>query len=310
MYRVCGRFNLAHSYWPFRGCLGSLIGCLALLPLVAMGSQEGHNLWPGEAPVGNGLSEDKDVFITVFHPDQPNGAAMVICPGGGYRNLVKGPEGTGIAEWLNRHGITGIVLEYRLPDGRPYVPLYDAQKAIRFVRSNASQWRINPGQIGIIGFSAGGHLAATAAAHFDSGNPHSEDPVERLSCRPDFAVLVYPVTIVDAASGDSHAGVRKNLLGDNPSTELQDFFSAEKQVGDTTPPAFLAHAIDDAVVPSANSEVFHQALRAHGVMTRYLELPSGGHGLNRYQGERWEAWQKQSLEWLAANGLIPSPGSK
>jgi acetyl esterase/lipase len=289
-------------------CFRYLIGYLLLLPFLVQGSQERHNLWPGEAPVGEGLTEDTDVFITVFHPGQPNGAAMVICPGGGYRNLVKGPEGTGIAEWLNRHGITGIVLEYRLPDGRPYVPLYDAQRAIRFVRSNASQWRIDPGQIGIIGFSAGGHLAATVATHFDAGNPHAEDPVERYSCRPDFAALVYPVIIVDAASGDSHAGVRKNLLGDNSTKELQDFFSAEKQVGDTTAPAFLAHAIDDSVVPSTNSEVFHQALRAHGVRTRYLELPSGGHGLNRYQGEMWDAWQKQSLEWLAANGLIPSPG--
>jgi len=308
MHRVFSRFHSVYSRWPIMGVLGFLIGSLLFLPLVAMGSQERHELWSGAAPVGNGLSENKDVLITVFHPDKPNGAAMVICPGGGYRNLVKGPEGTGIAEWLNRHGITGIVLEYRLPDGRPFVPLYDAQRAIRVVRSNASRWQVDPRQIGIIGFSAGGHLAATAATHFDAGNPDANDPVERYSCRPDFAVLVYPVTIVDAASGYSHAGVRKNLLGDNPTTELQDFFSAEKQVGDTTPPAFLAHAIDDSVVSSTNSEAFHQALRDHGVRTRYLELPSGGHGLNRYQGEMWDAWQKQSLEWLAANGLIPSLG--
>lgn len=275
-----------------------------------MGSQERHELWSGAAPVGDGLSEDKDVFITVFYPDEPTGATMVICPGGGYRNLVKGPEGTGIAEWLNRHGITGIVLEYRLPGGRPFVPLYDAQRAIRVVRSNAARWRIDPRQIGIIGFSAGGHLAATAATHFDSGNPNAEDPVERYSCRPDFAVLVYPVIIVDAKSRDSHSGVSKNLLGDNPSNELQDFFSAEKRVSSESPPVFLAHAIDDTVVPSTNSQAFHQALRAHGVRTHYLELSSGGHGLNRYQGEMWDAWQKQSLEWLAANRLIPMPGSK
>jgi len=306
MHRVSGKFHLSHSLWPTRECLGSLIGCLLLLPLLAMGSQERYELWSGAAPVGDGLSENKDVFITVFNPDEPNGAAMVICPGGGYRNLVKGPEGTGIAEWLNRYGILGIVLEYRLPDGRPFVPLYDAQRAIRVVRSNASRWKVDPRQIGIIGFSAGGHLAATAATHFDSGNPNSDDPVERYSCRPDFAVLIYPVIVIDS---NSHAGVRKNLLGDNPSTELQEFFSAEKQVGDTTSPAFLAHAIDDAVVPSTNSEVFHLALRAQGVRSHYLELSSGGHGLNRYQGEMWDAWQKQSLEWLAENRLIPSLGS-
>ncbi len=145
-------------------------------------------LWPSGAPNGDGTTEAVDVPITIHRPSpqKANGAAVIICPGGGYGGLVTGGEGHGIAKWLTQHGITGIVLEYRLPRGRAFVPLLDAQRAIRTVRANANKWGIKPDRIGIIGFSAGGHLAATAVTHFDAGDLQAEHPIERESSRPDF----------------------------------------------------------------------------------------------------------------------------
>lgn len=258
-------------------------------------------IWPGDAPVGSGQFEKANATITIHRPAKPNGTAIVICPGGGYGGLVVGPEGHGIAQWLNAQGITGIVLEYRLPAGRPFVPLWDAQRAIRTVRANAKAWDINPKRVGIIGFSAGGHLASTAATHFDSGDRKSKDPVERMSCRPDFAILVYPVVTMGA---QTHGGSRHNLLGANPSPELIDLFSNEKQVSAKTPPMFLAHAKDDTMVPPANSGDLYAALQKHHIRSEYLELPSGGHGLNGYSGPMWTAWQERSLAWLAELKLV------
>jgi acetyl esterase/lipase len=258
-------------------------------------------LWNNRAPVGDAKFQDTEVFITLHRPEKPNGAAIVICPGGGYGGLVTGAEGHGIAVWLNRHGITGVVLEYRLPAGRSHVPLYDAQRAIRTVRTNAKAWRINPARIGIMGFSAGGHLASTAGTHFDAGEPDSTDPVQRVNCRPDFLILVYPVITMSAKG---HSGSRNNLLGKNPDDKLVELFSNEKQVTAKTPPTFLAHAKDDKPVPPENSQMFHDALKANKVAAYYLELPSGGHGLNGYKGPMWDAWQERSLKWLAEEKLV------
>jgi acetyl esterase/lipase len=260
-------------------------------------------LWSGTAPLGNGQSETNDATITIHHPAKPSGTAVVICPGGGYGGLVVGPEGHGIAGWLNEHGITGVVLEYRLPSGRPFVPLLDAQRAIRTVRANAEAWRIKPNRIGIIGFSAGGHLAATAGTHFDEGDPKTQDPVARMSCRPDFMILIYPVI---SMGPQTHSGSKANLLGPDPKVELSELFSNEKQVTSKTPPAFLAHAKDDTLVSPDNSRSFHASLRAHQIASEYLELPGGGHGLNGYQGPMWTAWQSKSLEWLIAQNLLSS----
>ena len=265
---------------------------LALLALTASAfAAETLPLWPGDAPEGNGkFSDSSKAKITVHLPEKPNGAAIVICPGGGYGGLVTKGEGHGIAAWLNSHGIAGIVLEYRLPAGRPYVPLLDAQRAIRTVRANASQWKVDPKKVGIIGFSAGGHLAATAATHFTPEN------------RPDFAILIYPVITMSVGT---HGGSKKNLLGPNPTEELVNLFSNEKQVTKDTPPTFLAHALDDKPVPIENSRLFHQACQAKGVPSKLLELPNGGHGLNGYKGPSWDAWQKQSLEWLRERKFTP-----
>ncbi len=252
-------------------------------------------------------AKGEEAFITVHKPEPANGAAIVICPGGGYGGLVTGPEGHGIAKWLNRHGITGIVLEYRLPRGRSQVPLADAQRAIRTARSRAKDWGLHPDHIGIMGFSAGGHLASTAATHFDDGDAEAKDALERLSCRPDFAILVYPVV---SMGQKTHQGSKQNLLGKDPSPELVEKFSNEKQVTPKTPPMFLAHALDDGPVPPENSKMLFDALQAQKISSKYLELPSGGHGLNGYKGPMWDAWQVQSLAWLAELKVIPEKDAR
>ena len=282
-----------------------LISCLA----TALAAEpEKITLWPDQAPIGEGKTEAANVNITLHRPapEKATGGAIVICPGGGYGGLVTGAEGHGIAKWLNEHGIAGIVLEYRLPRGRSMVPLLDAQRAIRTTRFNAKTWGIDPGQIGIIGFSAGGHLASTAGTHFDNGDPQAKDPIDRVSCRPDFAILVYPVVTM---TGKGHSGSRDNLLGRDAKPELIDLFSNEKQVTAKTPPMFLTHALDDKVVPADNSKMLYEALKEHKIAAEYLELPSGGHGLNGYKGPMWDAWQTKSLEWLTEQKLV-SRGAK
>ncbi len=266
------------------------------------------NLWPNGAPSGDGTTTQEKVIIRVFPAPQPNGAAVVICPGGGYGGLVTGGEGTGIAAWLNRHGVAGIVLEYRLPgQKRSMVPLLDAQRALRTVRARAAEWKIAPKRVGIMGFSAGGHLASTAVTHFDAGKPDAADPVERLSSRPDFAVLVYPVI---SMQDKGHAGSRQNLLGPNPAETQIKFFSGELNVTAETCPVYLAHAQDDHVVPIDNSRMFYAALQSAKVPAKLLELPSGDHGLNGYKGPMWDAWQAGSLEWLAGLKLIPQTSAR
>lgn len=263
---------------------------------------EVFSLWDGKAPIGADQFEEADVKLTLHRPVKPNGAAIVICPGGGYQRVVTGGEGHGIAAWLNRHGVTGIVLEYRMPDGRTFVPLMDAQRAIRTARAHAKDWDIDPAKVGIMGFSAGGHLASTAATHFDAGDSQAQDSINRQSSRPDFAILVYPVVTMGETT---HGGSKKNLLGPDPTPEMIELFSNEKQVTDQTPPIFLAHAVDDKPVPIKNSQALYAALQEKQIPSKLLELPDGGHGLNGYKGPSWDAWQKQSLEWLAELKFIP-----
>jgi len=283
--------------FSFRTVFGALLCLLGASSLLAADTPMKQALWSGESPQSSGA-------ITVHRPEKgmANGAAMVICPGGGYGGLVTGAEGHGIAKWLNKHGVTGIVLEYELPRGRSSIPLGDAQQAIRTARANAKAWEIDPDRIGVIGFSAGGHLASSVGVHHQAGDPKAKDPIARVSSRPDFLILVYPVI----SMGDiTHGGSRKNLLGPNPSEESIKKFSSELQVTDQSPPAFLAHAVDDKVVLVKHSQLFHEALKKHGVATELLELPRGGHGLNGYKGPMWDAWQQQSLKWLAEQKFIP-----
>ena len=265
-------------------------------------------LWDNHAPIGEGKFKQEDAWIHLHQPAKPNGTAVIICPGGGYGMQVMGAEGHGIAKWLNGHGVTGVVLQYRLPRGLSFVPLMDAQRAIRTVRANAEEWQLDPKKIGIIGFSAGGHLASTAATHFPkSGEPPAKNPFDRISCRPDFAILVYPVVTMGK---HTHGGSKRNLLGNNPDAKMVDLFSNEKQVTKDTPPIYLAHAVDDRPVPPENSRALYAALQKNKVPSEYLELPNGGHGLNGYKGPSWDAWQKGSLEWLAKIKMISVPAKR
>lgn len=262
-------------------------------------------LWDGHAPIGGGEFEEAEAWVTIYRVAKHQAPAMVICPGGGYGGLVTGAEGHGIAKWLNHHGVAGAVLEYRLPNGRPYVPLLDAQRAIRTLRVNARRWDIDAARVGIIGFSAGGHLASTAGTHFDNGDKHADEAIDRAGCRPDFVLLVYPVITMGEKT---HQGSKDRLLGKKPSPKLVEIFSSEKQVTRRTPPTFLAHALDDTAVPAENSKSFYEALVAQKIPCEYLELPSGGHGLDGYKGPMWEAWQEKSLLWLARQKFIQSDG--
>ena len=261
-------------------------------------------LWPDRAPIGDGTFETIASELKVYlpPPHKATGAAVVICPGGGYIRHVVDREGYPIADWLNAHGIAAILLEYRLPEGRSMVPLLDAQRAIRITRAKAAEWKIDPSHIGILGFSAGGHVASAAGTHFDAGHPTDADTVEHLSCRPDFMLLVYPVVTMGE---QTHPLSKTKLLGPDPKPELVRFFSNETQVTDRTPPTFLAHAKDDKAVPPDNSRHLVAAMKAHHVPVEYLELPSGGHGLNGCKGPLWEEWKAKALMWLATQNIIP-----
>jgi len=243
--------------------------------------------------------------IAVFLPSKRNatGEAVVICPGGGYAVLAYDWEGSDIARWLSSNGIAAFVLKYRLPGSESNIvrhlsPLLDAQRAMRLVRSHAEQWNIDPGKIGIMGFSAGGHLASTLSTHFDAGDPASPDPVEQVSCRPDFSILVYPV--ISFTEDFQHSGSRINLLGSDAGEELVKHYSNELQVTENTPPAILIHSNDDKAVPVENSIVYFEALRANQVLNSELHIyPYGGHGYSLATGKgHLSTWPDRVIDWI------------
>jgi acetyl esterase/lipase len=250
------------------------------------------------------ISKVQNPEIAVFLPARKNatGQAVIICPGGGYAYLSYNWEGTDVAKLLNAKGITAIVLKYRLPNSKsnitPYLsPLMDAKRAMRMVRANADQWHINKNNIGIMGFSAGGHLASTLATHFDDGDKNSKDSIERQSSRPDFAVLVYPVITMN--KGFTHMGSRNNLLGNNPDSSLVNVYSNELQVTVQTPPTFLVHATDDKAVPVENSLRFYEALKNNNVSAEMHIFPHGGHGFGLALGKgSLETWPDLLVAWM------------
>jgi acetyl esterase/lipase len=275
---------------------------LPLLPCAALPATERISVTSGKF-LAEGEKPPDAAVITVYHPANSNGTAILIYPGGGYGMLCVEPEGHRIAKWLGEHGITGAVVEYRLPNGNSSLPLADATRATRIVRSHATDWKLNSNHIGNIGFSAGGHLASTAATHFDKGDARATDPIGKQSCRPDFSILIYPVITMGEKT---HSGSKAALLGPAPDAKAVELFSNEKQVTKDTPPTFLAHALDDTLVVPENSESYFQALQKNKVPSEYLKLPTGGHGLNNYQGPMWEAWRTASLEWLGKLKFIPA----
>ena len=259
-------------------------------------------LWPQGAPgsKGDAPADKPDITIHLPAPGTANGSAVLICPGGGYGCLCSSYEGHDIANWLNGYGIAGIVLKYRLNPYRHPIPLQDAQRAMRLIRLNANEWGIDKDRIGVMGFSAGGHLASTLGTHFDSGDPASTDPAGVFGCRPDFMILVYPVISMGLKA---HVGSVHNLLGPNPTQEERDYVSNELQVTSSTPPAFIAHSVKDSVVSVENSRVFYAALKAKGIPAEYFELTKGDHGLGCGKSPEWESWQAECVKWLKSNKI-------
>ncbi|HBC79932.1 MAG TPA: alpha/beta hydrolase [Bacteroidales bacterium] len=245
--------------------------------------------------------------LTVFLPDpaKANGAAVLICPGGGYGTLAFDHEGNAIAKWLNDNGIAGIILKYRLPSDRIMTdksigPLQDAQEAMRVIRRNAVEWKINPKRVGVIGFSAGGHLASTISTHY---NDKVYEVKDNISARPDFSLLIYPVISMDTAI--THRGSRNNLIGIDPTEKNVLRFSNEKQINGDTPPAFLVHSSDDKAVPVMNSIGYYLGLQKKGIPAELHIFQKGGHGYGLSpNGGTESSWPDLCIKWLKAMGLI------
>jgi acetyl esterase/lipase len=263
-------------------------------------------LWEGPAPHANGTGPEHVPTLTVFLPEDAGtpSAAMVVCPGGGYGDLAD-HEGRGYDRWLAGNGVAGLVLQYRLGSAgyRHPVMLIDAARALRLTRFRAKDWRIDPARIGIIGSSAGGHLAASLLTHFDHGNPAAGDPVDRMSSRPALGVLCYPVITMGAAT---HAGSRKNLLGDDPSPARLKELSNEEHVSGDTSPCFVWHTMEDTVVPMENSTGFASALRGKGIPFELHVYQTGRHGIGlggKIPGP-YHRWTSDCVAWLREQDFI------
>ena len=261
-------------------------------------------LWPDGAPNSNGLtggekevsphriSNVTDPTITVYRAPQPNGMAVIMCPGGGYSRLAMDHEGHDMAPWFCGQGITYVVLKYRMPNGHCEVPLSDAERAIRIVREHAGEWNIHPRKIGIMGASAGGHLASTLATHYSAAS------------RPDFQILFYPV--ISMLKGVTHGGSRKNLIGEAPSDELEQKYSLERQVSPKTPQAFIMLSADDATVLPINGIGYFLALREQKVPATLHVYPTGGHGWGFRDSFTYKRqWTGELEKWLREGLAFP-----
>ena len=265
-------------------------------------------LWPDGAPESNGLTKNErgdDYSIAKLYVYRPiklknTRAAVIICPGGGYGSIAMSHEGHDYARWLSNNGITAVILKYRLPNKNHFIPLKDAQRAIRTVRAKATDWDIDSDKVGISGFSAGGHLASTAATHFDEGNSSASDPIDRYSCRPDFAILFYPV--ITMKEEFTHLGSRNNLMGDGYNAKLVHLYSNEEQVTAQTPPTFLITSDDDKTVVPRNSIEFYSALKHNNVTAVLYIIPDGGHGWGTHpRSPQYIEWTVPLKAWLKKN---------
>ena len=273
------------------------VGALLCAPGGFAQTPQALPLYPDGAVESNGFSAadvrltatnldkcaEADYFVFPADPAQATGQAVVICPGGGYISLAYGHEGLDVAEWMNEHGITAVVLRYRMPNGHHEIPLEDVHEAIRIARRNAPSWGVDPHQVGVMGFSAGGHLASTASTHFD----------ERT--RPDFSILIYPV--ITMGERYTHMGSRENLLGKGSDAGLVERYSSERQVTPQTPPAFIALSDNDEVVPVRNRILHYDALKENGVAAELHVYPTGRHGwIGRF--DYWDEYRAALLRWL------------
>lgn len=288
--------------------------CLLSLALIGLGcavsAQElpALKLWAGDAPGARGKADHDTPTLTPYLPprDQATGAAVVICPGGAY-GMLASHEGRDYALWLNHHGIAGFVLKYRLGTAgyRHPAMLHDAARAVRTVRARAADWGLDPKRVGIMGSSAGGHLAATLLTHFDAGDPTASDPVERESSRPDLGILCYAVI---SMGPHGHGGSRDNLLGRNPPADLVQLLSNELQVTKDTPPCFLWHTWEDKGVKVENSIEFALALNRANVPFEIHVYEKGGHGLGLGTREmdptKWHDWTRACVSWMKVRGFL------
>ena len=262
-------------------------------------------LWPDGAPNTNGLTGEQEDLqggrvanvvkpsLTVYRPEKPNGMAIIMCPGGGYGRLAMNHEGHVMAAWLTAQGITYAVLKYRMPNGHDEVPLSDAEQAIRLVRRHASEWKVNPNRVGIMGASAGGHLAASLATLCGSD-----------ATRPDFQILFYPV--ISMQNGITHGGSRKNLIGEAPSAGLEQKYSLERQVSPRTPQAFIMLSADDTSVPPVNGIGYFLALREQKIPATLHVYPTGGHGWGFRDSFTYKRqWTGELEKWLREGVTFP-----
>jgi acetyl esterase/lipase len=283
---------------------------LVLTVSMPMGSRAGPQkvdlLWQGGAPGALGNADEDRPTLTIYLPDSAKAAGfgVVVCPGGGYQMLAMDHEGRQEAQWLNGLGIAAFVLKYRLgPRYHHPLEMQDGQRAMRFVRFHARDYGVPPDRIGIWGFSAGGHLASTVGTHFDRGKPDAADPIERVSCRPDFMILAYPVT--SFATPYAHKGSMHNLLGDNPDPEVVRSLSNELQVTPETPPTFLFATGSDDEVPVENSVLFYEALRRNHVPAELHIFERGPHGVGLAQKDpALSVWPTLLANWFRMRGLL------
>ncbi len=269
------------------------------------------SLWSDGIP--GPMPTDKEGMPGIYVFEAPketrNGCAVVVCPGGGYGGLAMDHEGKQVAEFMNKNGVTAIVLKYRLANKflkspiEP-APMLDVQRALRWTRFHAKDYGIDPKRIGIMGFSAGGHLASTAATHFDAGKADAKDPIDRVSCRPDFAILAYAVITMGEKT---HGGSKRNLIGVTPDAKLAEFYSSEKQVTKETPPTFLVHTVEDKAVPIENSKLFKEACEKHGVPVELKIYEKGTHGLGlgtKTPDLPFAQWPAELVKWMTERKLL------
>jgi acetyl esterase/lipase len=264
--------------------------------VITTSERESVALWPG--------TSESVLFVHRAPPSIANGTSVLVCPGGGYGVLTMSYEGHDVAVWLNSLGVTAFVLKYRIAPHRHPGPMQDVQRALRLARSRAAEWKIDPARIGVLGFSAGGHLASTALTHFDDGRKNAADPVERFSSRPDYGVLIYPVIALDKPY--THMGSRKNLLGERETdAALVEDLSTDRRVTPKTPPCFLVHTTEDEMVPPENSVDFYLALRRAGVPAELHIFERGEHGLGMGGHDpAMSTWPNHLATWMRLHGLL------
>lgn len=292
--------------------LGFVSVCVAVIAAAGMCSASAAEpetipLWPNGAPGEPATKPEDQPVLLLSRPavDIATKAAVIVVPGGGYGSLAMDHEGSQIAEWLNSLGVTAFILKYRMnKTGHQHpVPMLDGQRAIRLVRSRAAEWKIDPQKIGVLGFSAGGHLTSTLGTHFDAGDANATDAIDRASSRPDFLVLCYPV--ITMTQDFMHRGSLRNLLGASPDPELAESLSNETQVTRDTPPTFLFHTNEDTGVLAENSAAFYAALRRVGVPAEMHIYEKGPHGVGlakKIPGT--SSWPERCREWMEGRGLL------